>query len=58
MGSFIAIPIGELAAGPLVMLLGSKTVLAGCAVAVLIATVATSLVPAVRLLTQEEKATP
>ncbi|EXU77248.1 MFS transporter [Erwinia mallotivora] len=56
MGSFIAIPLGELAAGPLALQLGNKTVLVISAVAVLVATLATSLVPAIRLLTREGEA--
>ncbi|WP_410764449.1 MFS transporter [Erwinia psidii] len=56
MGSFVAIPLGEIAAGPLAIHLGSSRVLAGCAIAVFFATLATSLVPAIRLLGQGEQA--
>lgn len=50
MGSFVAIPIGELAAGPLAMHYGSRAVLLASAVAVVIATIAASLTPAIRRL--------
>ncbi|WP_240116304.1 MFS transporter [Erwinia endophytica] len=50
MGSFVAIPFGELAAGPLAIHFGSQPVLLACAVAVLTATGVTSLVPAIRQL--------
>lgn len=50
MGSFIAIPVGELAAGPLAMHYGSSNVLIASAIAVVVASVATSFVPAIRLL--------
>lgn len=50
MGSFVAIPVGELAAGPLAIRYGNSAVLLCCAAAVVIATVATSLVPAIRQL--------
>lgn len=56
MGSFIAIPIGELAAGPLSMHYGNSTVLLACAFAVVIATVATSLIPAIRRLNGTSRA--
>ena len=56
MGSFIAIPIGELAAGPLSMHYGNSTVLLACAFAVAIATVATSLIPAIRRLNGTSRA--
>ncbi|WP_158783623.1 MFS transporter [Pantoea sp. BAV 3049] len=48
MGSFVAIPFGELAAGPLALHFGSKPLLLACAAAVVAATVATSFVPAIR----------
>lgn len=54
MGSFITIPLGELAAGPLAMHFGSQAVLLTCAIAVLVATLAACLVPAIRGLTQGE----
>ncbi|SFU13505.1 Predicted arabinose efflux permease, MFS family [Kosakonia arachidis] len=50
MGSFIAIPVGELAAGPLVLHYGSENVLQACALAVIIATIGASLMPAIRRL--------
>ncbi|WP_414693078.1 MFS transporter [Pantoea sp. UBA5923] len=50
MGSFITIPLGELAAGPLAMQFGNQAVLLSCAAAVLAATLAASLVPAIRRL--------
>lgn len=50
MGSFVAIPIGELAAGPLAMHYGSRAILLASAVAVVIATIAASLTPAIRRL--------
>lgn len=50
MGSFIAIPVGELAAGPLALHYGSESVLQACALAVLIATIGASLIPAIRQL--------
>ncbi|WLI75947.1 MFS transporter [Kosakonia sp. H02] len=50
MGSFIAIPVGELAAGPLAMHFGSDHVLTASALAVVLACVAASLVPSIRRL--------
>ncbi|MGK6327840.1 MFS transporter [Erwinia sp. DT-104] len=50
MGSFVAIPVGELAAGPLAMHFGNARVLWVCAVAVMIATAVTSRIRAVRQL--------
>ncbi|WP_409451099.1 hypothetical protein [Erwinia sp.] len=50
MGSFVAIPVGELAAGPLVMHFGNARVLWVCAVTVMIATAVTSRIRAVRQL--------
>lgn len=52
MGSFIAIPVGELAAGPLALRYGNSSVLLACAVAVIVASVAASLVPSIRRLEQ------
>lgn len=52
MGSFIAIPVGELAAGPLALRYGNSDVLLACAVAVIVASVAASLVPSIRRLEQ------
>lgn len=49
-GSFVAIPFGELVAGPLAMQYGSSRVLMVAAVAVVVATAAASLVPAIRRL--------
>ena len=54
MGSFITIPLGELAAGPLAMRFGNQTVLLCCAAAVLAATLAACLVPSIRTLRQAE----
>lgn len=54
MGSFITIPLGELAAGPLAMRFGNQTVLMSCAAAVLAATLAACLVPSIRKLRQAE----
>lgn len=54
MGSFITIPLGELAAGPLAMRFGNQTVLLSCAAAVLAATLAACLVPGIRKLRQAE----
>jgi len=48
MGSFIAIPLGELAAGPLAMRFGATAVLLCCAAAVVVACFITALVPAIR----------
>lgn len=50
MGSFVAIPVGEVAAGPLAMHFGNMNVLLASAAAVLIATLAASLTPAIRRL--------
>ena len=50
LGSFVAIPIGEIAAGPLAMHYGNTNVLLSCAVAVLVATFAVSFTPAIRKL--------
>ncbi len=55
MGSFVAIPIGELAAGPLSMHYGNSAVLLASAVAVVIATIATGLTPAIRQLDNGSK---
>ncbi|WP_380179062.1 MFS transporter [Kalamiella sp. sgz302252] len=48
MGSFITIPLGELAAGPLALRYGSTKVLLACALAIVLATAATALVRAIR----------
>ncbi|WP_039055918.1 MFS transporter [Enterobacter sp. Bisph1] len=50
MGSFIAIPVGELAAGPLAMHYGTSKVLIASATAVVIASLVASLTPAIRRL--------
>lgn len=50
LGSFVVIPIGELAAGPLAMHYGNSRVLLVSALAVVIATVAASFTPAIRRL--------
>ncbi|WP_174847637.1 MFS transporter [Yersinia artesiana] len=55
MGSFVAIPVGELAAGPLAMHYGNSTVLLAAAVAVVIATIAASFTPAIRQLDNVSK---
>lgn len=49
-GSFVAIPFGELVAGPLATLYGSSNVLLVSSIAVVIATVGACLVPAIRQL--------
>ncbi len=49
-GSFVAIPFGELVAGPLAIHFGSSNVLLVSAMAVVIATIVASMVPAIRLL--------
>ncbi|MFE4111941.1 MFS transporter [Kosakonia sp. YIM B13611] len=55
MGSFIAIPVGELAAGPLAMHFGSSNVLIASAIAVVIACAGASVIPAIRLLDNSSK---
>lgn len=62
-GSFVAIPFGELVAGPLAIHYGSSNVLLVSAMAVVIATLGTCLVPAIRQLdnssqVKPQKATP
>ena len=57
-GSFVAIPFGELVAGPLAMRFGSSHVLMVSAVAVVVATVCASLVPAIRRLDNAAQAKP
>jgi len=62
-GSFVAIPFGELVAGPLAIHYGSSNVLLVSAMAVVIATLGTCLVPAIRQLDNSsqikpQKATP
>ena len=57
-GSFVAIPFGELVAGPLAMRFGSSHVLMVSAVAVVVATVCASLVPAIRRLDNTAVAKP
>lgn len=47
-GSFVAIPIGELAAGPLTLHFGITGVLLACAAAVAIATLAAACIPSIR----------
>lgn len=49
-GSFVAIPLGELVAGPLAIHYGSSNVLLVSAIAVVIATLGTCLVPGIRQL--------
>ncbi|MFY9993442.1 MAG: MFS transporter [Leclercia sp.] len=49
-GSFVAIPFGELIAGPLAVQYGSSNVLLVSAIAVVIATLGAALVPAIRRL--------
>jgi zinc transporter ZupT len=49
-GSFVAIPIGELAAGPLALWFGTTPLLLAAAAAVVIATALTTLTPAIRRL--------
>lgn len=55
MGSFIAIPVGELAAGPLATHFGSSNVLIASAIAVVIACAGASFIPAIRLLDNSPK---
>lgn len=55
MGSFIAIPVGELAAGPLAAHFGSSNVLIASAIAVVIACAGASFIPAIRLLDNSPK---
>lgn len=50
MGSFVAIPLGEIAAGPLAMHYGNQNLLLASAMAVLLATLVASAVPAIRQL--------
>ncbi|WP_426448411.1 MFS transporter [Siccibacter colletis] len=47
-GSFVAIPIGELAAGPLTAQFGIPRLLLACAAVVVIATLAAACIPAIR----------
>ena len=49
-GSFVAIPFGELVAGPLAMQYGNSHVLLVAGIAVAIATICASLVPSIRRL--------
>ncbi len=56
-GSFVAIPFGELIAGPLALHYGSSNVLLVSAVAVVIATLAAGLVPAIRQLDNASQVT-
>ncbi|MGY5955857.1 MFS transporter [Kosakonia sp. BK9b] len=56
LGSFIAIPVGELAAGPLALRYGNENVLVASAIAVVIATVGASLIPAIRRLDNSPQA--
>ncbi|CNH97924.1 MFS transporter [Yersinia vastinensis] len=58
MGSFVAIPLGEIAAGPLAMHYGTSTVLFVSAIAVVIATVAASFTPAIRQLDNSPQVKP
>ncbi|WBU50547.1 MFS transporter [Kosakonia pseudosacchari] len=55
MGSFIAIPVGELAAGPLATHFGSSNVLIASAIAVIIACAGASFIPAIRRLDNSPK---
>ena len=50
MGSFVAISVGEPVAGPLAINFGGRNVLLVSAMAVVIATIAASMIPAIRLL--------
>ena len=54
-GSFVAIPFGELVAGPLALHYGMSNVLQVSAVAVVIATVGVSFVPSIRKLDNSSK---
>jgi len=55
MGSFIAIPVGELAAGPLATHFGSSNVLIASSIAVIIACAGASFIPAIRRLDNSPK---
>ncbi|MEA9389794.1 MFS transporter [Acerihabitans sp. TG2] len=57
-GSFVAIPFGELVAGPLAIAYGSSHVLLVSAMAVVIATLGASLVPAIRQLDNSSQVKP
>lgn len=50
LGSFVAIPVGELAAGPLAATYGTSNVLLASAMAIVIATVAACFTPSIRQL--------
>lgn len=50
MGSFVAISFGETVAGPLAIYFGGRNVHLVSAMVVVIATIAASMVPAIRLL--------
>ncbi|MGW0249925.1 MFS transporter [Nocardia goodfellowii] len=54
LGSFIAIPLGEIAVGPLASEFGTATTLTGAAVLVVAATTGALLVPSVRTLTRHQ----
>lgn len=56
LGSFVAIPLGELAAGPLAMHYGNTNVLLASAIAVVVATIAASFTPSVRRLNNSPQA--
>lgn len=57
LGSFVAIPIGELAAGPLAMHYGTTRVLLASAIAVVLATLAASFTPSIRRLDNSARST-
>lgn len=57
-GSFVAIPFGELVAGPLAMHYGNSNVLLVSAIAVVLATIGASLVPSIRRLDNSPQSQP
>ncbi len=54
LGSFVAIPLGQLVAGPLSLAVGDRSTVDGGAVLVVLATLAALAVPSVRLLVVRE----
>ena len=57
-GSFVAIPFGELVAGPLAARFGTSDVLLVAALAVVVATAGVGLVPAIRRLDNASRSKP
>lgn len=58
LGSFIAIPLGQVIAGPLAPATGTRTTLIGGSLVIVLATGGALLTPAVRRLTDTRAATP